>query len=174
MAAQTETIPLAIIESVELPREASSSDMVDRLEARLLQTTEPIDIPLRHLFSPGIYYREVTMPAGTYVVGHRHLTKHLNVISKGRCSVLMDGKVREIVGPCVIESGEGVRKVLLIHETTVWATIHPNPTDERDISKLEKAHVVKSVAWQDHHAELEQLKGAIELSNQLALEKSET
>jgi hypothetical protein len=99
---------------------------------------EQIDAPVEHKFSPGIYIRELVMPANSFIIGHKHKTKHFNIVMTGRARVMMDGIVHEIVAPCMFESNEGVQKVLLIEEDMRWATIHANPSDCRDVVKLEE------------------------------------
>jgi len=91
---------------------------------------------LIHLFAPGIYIREIHMDPG-YVLGAQHKGEHFNIILKGRVSVYMDGEWRLLKAPCTLRSGVDCRKFLLVHEKTVWQTVHPNPTNETDIEKLE-------------------------------------
>lgn len=92
--------------------------------------------PLVHRFAPGIYAREITMPGGTIVLGRKHKTRHLNLISKGRVSFKVpDEPVQTVEAPFTFISEPGVQKMLLVHEETVWTTIHP--TDETDLAKLD-------------------------------------
>ena len=100
---------------------------------------EQVDAPVEHKFSPGVYVRQITMPAGTFVIGHKHKTQHLNIVMTGRAKVMMNGIVEEIVAPCIFESQAGVQKVLLIEEDMVWATVHTNPDNCQDVVKLEES-----------------------------------
>lgn len=97
-----------------------------------------LECPVTHIFSPGIYVREIFMPAGAIIVGYVHKTRHLNVVLTGRATVHMEGDTREIEAPMTFESGPGVQKVLLIHEDVLWQTIHHNPKDCRNVRKLEE------------------------------------
>lgn len=115
----------------------SAQQEIEELVARI-EEFEQIPMPLTHHFSPGIYVREIFMPAGSFVVGHEHKTKHLNMVLSGSARVMMEGKIYDVQAPCVIESGPGVRKVLFIEEDMRWATIHANPDDEQDVVKLEE------------------------------------
>lgn len=124
-----------------------SLDNVNRLEAELLKLPQ-IDCPLHHNFAPHIYLREITMPEGAFVIGREHKTEHFNIILTGRASVLMDGVIHEIQAPCIIKSNAGVRKILYIHETMRWATVHP--TDETNIEILEETLTVKTPAFREH------------------------
>ncbi len=91
--------------------------------------------PLRHQFAPGIYAREITMPAGYVIVGKKHRTRHFNIISKGHVSFSVGDEVQHVRAPYTFLSEPGVQKMLVVHEETVWTTIHP--TDETDLIALE-------------------------------------
>lgn len=122
---------------------------IEAAEAKLI-TMPQLTCPLRHLFAPGIYLREITMPKGALIIGHEHRTRHFNVILSGRARVSIQGETQELVAPTIFVSEPGVRKVLYILETMRWATIHA--TDETDVPALEKLLVRPSAAWLDHQA----------------------
>ena len=134
--------PLGIrSKKLQLLREA------ERMEASMFEgvangALQPVDCPLFEGFTPGCYLREVFMPAGTIVLGHQHKTEHWNIVTQGRCSVLMDGVISEFKAGDRFVSKPGVRKALRIHEDCKWITIHP--TDETDKEKLEELLIVKS------------------------------
>lgn len=98
-----------------------------------------VECPLEHHFCDGVYARQITMPANTFIVGKRHKTAHFNIILKGKAKVLIDGVVSIIEAPCILNSNIDVRKVLFIIEEMTWVTIHP--TTETNIEILEK-HLV--------------------------------
>lgn len=97
------------------------------------------ELPLTHTFSDGIYAREIFMPKKMFVIGHIHNTTHLNILSKGKCIVNMEGKTYELTAPVTFESHSGCRKVLYIIEDCFWTTIHS--TKETNIDILEKTLV---------------------------------
>ena len=105
----------------------------------------PCDYPVQHHFQPGCYLREILMPAGEIIIGHRHKTEHLNIILTGRARVWMEGEVREVRAGDVIKSAPGVRKVLRILETMRWITVHP--TDLTDLAEIEELIIDKSEAF---------------------------
>ncbi len=136
---------------------APTLEKIESIESRCLELPQ-IEMPVTHKFSDGVYYREIFMPKGTFVIGHQHKTRHFNVVLTGKASVLCDGKVMDIVAPMTFESDAGVRKILYIHEDMKWATIHPLSGLEdcgHDIEKLEDALRVKSQTFLKH--EMEQL-----------------
>jgi hypothetical protein len=137
----------------------------EQMEKELLPLTQ-VDCPLTHRFAPGVYFREIFMPADTIVLGHEHKTEHFNVILTGRALVAMDGEIQEVIAPAVIKSLAGVRKALLIIEDMRWCTVHP--TDETDLDKLEELLIIKSPTWLAHHqhlADVEKLQAALAETN---------
>lgn len=107
---------------------------------------EQVECPVTHAFAPDIYVREIFMPAGTVVIGHKHLTEHFNVILKGKCRIIIGDVVQELTAPCTFISAAGTQKVLNILEDCIWQTIHSNTDNERDIDTLESRYVIKDVA----------------------------
>jgi hypothetical protein len=119
---------------------------LEAMEAELLKHPQ-VEAPLTHHFSPGVYLREVFMPAGSIIIGHEHTTEHFNIVLSGTAQVVIDGKMSRIVAPCVFPSGVGVRKALLIEQDMRWLTVHP--TDETDLEKLEAKLIRKSEVFND-------------------------
>ena len=120
-----------------------------------LQRLPQVEMPLIHLFAPGVYYREIFMPAGTLVIGHEHKTEHFNIVLTGRAKVMMDGVIHDIKGPDVFVSPPGTSKILHIVKDMRWATIHPS--DETDIEVLEDILVTKSPSYYKYQAQIEAL-----------------
>lgn len=140
-------------------RHALSRKGVEELEGVLLEVpgATECNYPLEHLFAPGVYIRKITMPAGEFIIGAEHTEEHFNIVLSGRASVIMDEKVHEIEPGMIFVSKAGVRKVLQIHSRMEWLTVHSNPSDERDTTKLEARLCVMSAT---HRAFFEQLKPA--------------
>lgn len=126
---------------------APTLEQIEAVEARLLPLAQ-VDMPVTHRFAPGVYIRELLMPAGTFVIGHEHKTEHFNVVLSGRADVLLDGVVTEIKAPMIFPSAAGVRKMLYIHEDMRWATVHP--TTETNVEQLEALLIRKSAAFNRH------------------------
>src|SRR5215469_14015012 len=129
---------------------------LETLEAAMLKLPQA-DCPVTNLFAPGIYWREIEIPAGAVALGHEHKTEHLNVLLSGRVRVLCDGQVKELVAPQVFSSPAGVRKLVYALEPTRWANVHANPTDETDMAKLELIFIKKSGAFLTHQEEIAKL-----------------
>lgn len=132
----------------------NTQEAIDALEEALLQLPQT-EVPLGHYFAPGVYMREVTMPAGSFIIGHRHMTEHFNIVLTGRAKVLVgDGKVATVQAPCIMKSLAGIRKVLLIEEDMRWVTVHP--TEETDVGKLDALLIQKTPAYLASEAKLKQ------------------
>lgn len=135
----------------------STLDLQSSLRSVRDSALPPAECPVTNRFAPGIYWREVSIPAGVFAVGHQHKTEHLNVMLSGRVRVLCDGQVRELVAPQVFSSPAGVRKIVLALEPTRWANVHANPTDEHDMDKLEMIFIEKNASFPAHDADMKKL-----------------
>jgi quercetin dioxygenase-like cupin family protein len=142
-----------------IPQDGDWNARIEEVERDLLGEQQ-VEMPLTHRFAPGVYLREIFMPAGTFVIGHEHRTEHFNVVLSGRASVLMNGEVTEIVAPHTFVSGPGVRKILYIHEDMRWQTVHP--TDETDLENLEDQLIIKSTSYRLYQQEIAQLQSHIQ------------
>jgi hypothetical protein len=120
----------------------SINEQIENLERDLLVNKSQVECPLKHNFAPGVYMREITMPAGSFVIGHEHLTEHFNVVLTGKARVMIDGVIEDLVAPCYFISKPNVRKVLYIVEEMKFATIHP--TNETSVEVLENTLIRKS------------------------------
>lgn len=102
---------------------------------RILSELPQVDLPVRHYFSPGLYAREMTIPAGVLLTGKIHKTAHLNTISKGKIEVWTEDGMRIIEAPYTFVSQPGTKRVGRTFEETVWTTYHV--TEETDLDRLE-------------------------------------
>ena len=95
------------------------------------------EMPVSHLFTPGLYVREIFMPAGTLLTSKIHKTEHPFVILSGKASVWIgDGEEVVLEGPYVGVTKPGTRRVLYIHEDMRWLTFHP--TEFTDLAVIEE------------------------------------
>lgn len=143
-----------------------AAEDLDRAEEKMLQGVQPVTF-LKHHFSPGIYVREIWMPEGSIVLGHRHRTRHLNVVAHGEALVRINGQIFRAMAPWTFESDPGVRKALAIVRDMTWLTIHANPDDCQDVEVLELRLMIPTPAWeaarekQEAHAAFCRLKGGL-------------
>ena len=98
--------------------------------------------PLKHTFATGLYIREITMPKGALLTSKIHKITHPYFVLSGEVSVITEkGKVR-IKAPYSGITLAGTKRILYIHEETVWVTVHK--TDETDLEKIEEEIIAKS------------------------------
>ena len=87
-------------------------------------------------FSAGVYCRVMHIPAGMFVIGHKHLTRHMNVLLKGKMRITIGEETREIEAPYIFEALEGSVKAVITHTDCSFMNIHPTKyTDINDIKK---------------------------------------
>jgi len=98
--------------------------------------------PLKHSFGDGLYIREITMKKGLLIVSKLHKTTHPYFVLKGDASVLTEEGIVRIKAPFSGITKAGTKRVLYIHEDTVWTTVHA--TKETELEKIEGVVIAKS------------------------------
>jgi hypothetical protein len=112
-----------------------ASTTLDELEAAMVGSDCPrVDCPIHHAFLPGIYCRQIHIPAGTLVTSMEHRFAHPFIISKGSIQVISatEGSVTYHAPWCDITE-PGTRRALYAITDVVWTTFHQ--TDETDVEK---------------------------------------
>ena len=105
------------------------------------------ELPLKHSFAPGVYAREMEIPAGTLLIGKIHKHRHHNFLMKGSIIVLTEAKGVELLqAPLMIVSEEGTQRIGYAVTDTVWTTIHENEDNSEDLDVIEQRTVVKTKA----------------------------
>ena len=133
MAFETIILGDAKVTDLSIERLADIVDQLRQCKDRI------VEVPVKHRFTPGMYVREVMVPAGTGVITHVHKTEHPFVVSSGKILVWTPGHgAVTITAPYTGITKPGTIRVAVALEDTVWTTFHPNPNNEMDIEKLEK------------------------------------
>lgn len=115
-----------------------SKNSIDKLEATMESNFQKIECPLRHIFTPGLYTREIFMPAGSLITSKIHNSEHPFIVSQGVVTVFADGQDAVIIeAPYMGITKPGTRRVLLVHEDTIWTTFHVNPGNTEDLAEIE-------------------------------------
>jgi len=110
-------------------------------------TMDQAELPLRHSFAPGVYAREMEIPAGTLLIGKIHKHKHHNFLMKGSIIVLTETNGVELLqAPLMIVSEEGTQRIGYAVTDTIWTTIHENKDNSEDLVIIEERTVVKDKA----------------------------
>ena len=111
------------------------------LENELLNM-EQVETTLEHSFSPGIYVRQLFIPAGALIIGKRHRYETCNMLLKGELSLYMgpNRPAKKISAPCVFNSKPLVKKMGYAHTDVIFANVHP--TNETDLEKIEEEFII--------------------------------
>lgn len=135
------------------------SHLSDRAKVELLETEmrkhEQRAIPIKHYFSPGVYAREITIPADTLLTGRVHKYAQLNILSGGEISVLTADGMQRVKAPFTIVSPPGTKRVAYAHTECTWTTILA--TEETDPELIE---ALFTVATEQEFLEYQQLIGS--------------
>lgn len=99
------------------------------------------DVPITHHFLPNVYGREMTVKAGTTIVGKIHRHKHMCVVLSGRFKVVSEFGEWDAKAGDIIISEPGTKRALYAYEDSRWLNIHPNHEDTRDLDAIE-AYVI--------------------------------
>jgi len=94
--------------------------------------------PIKHAFADGIYIRQMDMVKDTVVVGAIHKHLHVWFLLTGHVTVATEDVTEDYIAPCYVVSTPGVKRVILANEDSIFVNIHKNPSNTRDLDKLEK------------------------------------
>jgi len=127
----------------------SVSDKIDEFEAMLVRSY-PIGVfPLKHLFLPGLYLRTIKMAKGSWVTSMVHDTVHPFFVKKGKVSVFSENMGEELLRKGFMGiTTPGTRRILFMHQTTEWTTVHPLPFitgEENLLSEEDKEKIVAGI-----------------------------
>jgi hypothetical protein len=107
-------------------------DFLNQCDVEILKMP-PRECPVTHRFTPGLYIREIFMPKNTILTSLLHLTTHPYFIMQGEFSVWHRGiEVQRIKAPYTGITEAGTRRLLYIHEDTIWTTCHVTDLTDPD------------------------------------------
>jgi len=122
-------------EALSAAKLAAGNHRMDMADA-VLHAMTPIDCPLEHRFTPGMYSRQMSVTKGTLLSSKIHKSTHQFILSTGHVSVWTEGEgVVHMVAPFHGTTTPGTRRMIFAHEDSVWTTFHP--TNETDLDKIE-------------------------------------
>ena len=108
-----------------IKKKTKYNEVVDQIEAEIV-AKEPVVCPLKHYFTPGLYSREIFIPAGTILTSKIHKTEHPYVVSLGKVAVIKEDDGVEIIeAPHFGITMPGTRRVLHTITDVIWTTFHP-------------------------------------------------
>ena len=94
--------------------------------------------PIKHAFADGVYIRQMDMVKESIVVGAIHKHLHVWFLLTGHITVATENTTEDYIAPCYVVSTPGVKRVILANEDSIFVNVHKNPSNTRDIDKLEK------------------------------------
>lgn len=128
----------------QLPDHLTWKEKVAYLANQFL-TMEQTDCPLTHRFEKGLYIREIRIPAMSMLIGRVHKHGHICQLLEGDIMLIHHQGIREgFHAPSQIMTEPGYQMVAYAVTDVLAQTVHPNPQEERDITKLE-ADIFESV-----------------------------
>ena len=109
------------------------------LEEELLSREDCIhldDLEYKHWFAPGLYAREILIPAGIALTTMIHASEHIAILSKGSMTIYTENGTELVEAPFTMITKIGTKRAILTLEDVVFTTIHHNPDNETDIDTL--------------------------------------
>ena len=130
----------------------------DQLERFMLAGGVPlVDQPLVHRWTPGLYIRQITIPAGNLQTTRTHASRHPYFVVSGRALIRGPEGVSEVVAPHFGITEPGTRRTIFAgwidgetgepraEEDVVWFTVHAitpeeeaEPDEQRRIDMIER------------------------------------
>lgn len=96
------------------------------------------DCPVKEIFEPGLYIRQMVIPSQTIFLGRAHRYGHqCELLSGSLIHIAPDGTRPQVDAPFVMHTTPGYHMVLFALTECVARTYHPNPSENRDGQALE-------------------------------------
>ena len=128
--------PTAIPQWDQLP-ELSFREKVAYLGHFFLQLPQT-EAPVEHIFGHQMYIREMRIPKGMIFLGRQHLKGHECTLISGSLIWVTPAGRRYVEAPFTVHTEPGTHMVFYAITDIVGQTVHPNPTESRDVEQLEK------------------------------------
>lgn len=82
------------------------------------------ELPLEHFICNKTYVRQITLPKDMILTGKVHNFDHTSILSKGDVTIMTDEGTVRIKAPATWMSKAGTKRLIYVHEETIWSTIH--------------------------------------------------
>jgi hypothetical protein len=104
------------------------------------------ELPLEHFICNKTYTRQITLSKDMLLTGKVHNFDHVSILSKGDVSVMTPDGISRIKAPATWISKAGTKRLIYVHEETIWSTIHHS--ENTFVEDLEKEIVHESdLSW---------------------------
>jgi len=124
---------------------------VAALEKMMLQLPQQ-QMEAVHHYAPGLYGKELRIPAGTLIVGKVHLQGHLNFLMEGCITVFTEQGMKRLSAPFILSSEAGMKRVGVTHTDTTWVTVHA--IEGAELLEPDEVEKVLTVDTMDDYDEL--------------------
>lgn len=156
-----ELIPASFIDDIDFNPGEDLNDFLDRVQGKMASMPQS-ECPVSHRFTYHQYIREIFMPAGLWIISKIHLTEHPFFILSGKVTVFDQEGRHDMEGPFLGITKPGTRRLLYIHESTIWATYHLTAHPEETLDEIEERIIQK----RDINLSLEHTKSEFECLEQ--------
>lgn len=117
-------------------------EAIDFIEMKMVTDMDIVDFHVEHMFTPGLYAREIHMPAGSLLTSKIHKTEHQFRITQGHVAVLdQNGEWAFLEAGHKGITKPGTRRLLYCFTDVVWETFHP--TDKTTVEEVEEDIIEK-------------------------------
>jgi len=96
------------------------------------------EIPITHDFADQVYLRKMVMQKDQAVLGAKHKHLHVWFLLEGKVTIKENGEVVDHIAPCYTISKPGAQRIIYAHEKSIFINVHKNPSNTKNIKKLEK------------------------------------
>jgi quercetin dioxygenase-like cupin family protein len=121
-------------------------------EIRTLEKTIPTIVPedqmmdvkqmTHHYFCEGMYARQMSIPAGTFVIGKMHSYENFFLLIAGEMTVQTGKAVFRVKAPFMCVTKPGDKRVGYAHTDCVTINFLPNGDNEQDLDVLESRYTI--------------------------------
>ena len=108
-------------------------------------------VPLKHSFADQVYIRQMDMSKDTMVIGAIHKDLHVWFLLTGNLTIATKNGVEDYIAPCYVVAEPGTQRVIYANEDSIFVNIHKNPSNTKNIDKLEKELVAMSKEEYEEH-----------------------
>lgn len=139
-------------EQLKSPVKVSDNQDIAKLERAILEQPQ-VPCPVIHSFGPGVYMRQLSLPAGNIAIGQHQNFEHVSIFIKGRMTFFNeDGTRKEVQAPMTFISPPG-QKIAYVHEDSVFMNVYS--TNETDVEKLEDFYLTKKESFLEHKEKMD-------------------
>lgn len=103
----------------------TEDEVLDLVHAAIADKPQ-VELPVKHVFTKGLYSRELFMPAGLEIMSKCHKTQHQFIIAYGDVDIYLNGRGWErTIGYHKGITEPGTRRVFRTFADTMMITFHP-------------------------------------------------